>query len=77
MDLQEAIENGMPLSLASTFATLTVVREALKLKESLATSRAWDCVRSRESLGITKAKLDLETGAVILDHVLVAHALVS
>ena len=38
--LHEAIEKGIPLSFDITFARLTDVRDALKLKESFATSLA-------------------------------------
>ena len=43
--LHEAIEKGMPLSFDSSFARLTVVRDALKLKEILDISIALQCVR--------------------------------
>ena len=38
--LHDAIEKGMPLSFAITFDRFTDVRDALKLKESFATSLA-------------------------------------
>ena len=38
--LHDVIEKGMPLSFDITFARLTDVRDALKLKESFATSLA-------------------------------------
>ena len=42
--LHDAIEKGMPLSLANTLARLTEVRDALMLKESFETSLAGDYI---------------------------------
>ena len=54
LSVRDAIEKGIPLSFDITFARLIDVSDALKLKESFATSLAWQCVSPVKPLASLK-----------------------